>query len=119
MSCVLPEQSPARGWAGLSRVGFLKVVMIHMFFPSPLSLSLLPRAVSGSQRHLQVWQERSEFPPRRDSRPGLWDKASHGQRRLLEQGHQDDGPAPTKDTDQPQAGGTPQPPRYGEQGCDL
>src|SRR4029450_9602678 len=89
------------------------------FLASSLSLLLLPRAVSGSQRPLQVWQEWSEFPLRRDSRPGLWNKASHGQRRLLEQGHQDDGPAPTKDTDQPQAGGTPQPQRHGGQGRDL
>ena len=41
----------------LSRVGFLKVVMIPMFLPSRMSLALLPSQVSGGQGHLQVWQE--------------------------------------------------------------
>jgi hypothetical protein len=79
-----------------------------MFLASPLSLSPLPRAVSGSQRPLQVWQERIAFPLRRDSRPGRWAKASHGLRRLLEQAPQEEGSALTKDTDPPQ--------RHGDQG---
>ena len=52
---------------------------------------------------------------RRDSRPGLWYQAPYRQRCLIEQGHQDEGPAPAKDTHQPQAGGTPHPRLRGNQ----
>src|SRR5262245_8068959 len=91
----------------LSRVGFLKAVRIPMFLPSRMSLALLPSQVSGGQGHLQVWQEGSMLLQRHDSRPGLWYQVPYRQRCLIEQGHQDEGPAPAKDTHQPQAGGTP------------
>src|SRR6266481_2355909 len=67
-----PHPSP------LSRVGFLKMVRIPMFFPSQMSLSLLPPDVSGGQGHLQGRPERSGLLQRRDGRPGFWEKAPHG-----------------------------------------
>src|SRR5882672_2478853 len=85
---------PPRAAAGtppLSRVGFLKVVMIPMFLPSRMSLAPPPSKVSGRQGHRQVWQEGSMLLQRRDSRPGLWYQASYRQRCLIEQGHQDEG----------------------------
>src|SRR2546430_13187553 len=93
--------------------------MIPMFLPPRMSLSLLPPELSGGQGDLQVRQERSVLFQRRDGRPGFWDKAPHGQRRLIEQRHQDEGPAPAKDTHQPQACGTPHPRLRGEKSRDV
>src|SRR6266704_591464 len=112
-----PRSSPPP--SPLSRVGFLKVVMIPMFLPVRMSLAPLPSKVSGRQGHRQVWQEGSMLLQRRDSRPGLWYPASYRQRCLIEQGHQDEGPAPTKDPHQPQAGGTPPPWLRGDQSRDV
>src|SRR4030095_9378127 len=93
----------------LSAVGFLRVVMIPMFVSSRMALSPLPPEVLGGQRPFWGRQERSVCLQRRDGRPGLWDKAPHGERRLIEQRHQDEGPAPAKDAHEPQTGGTPHP----------
>src|SRR2546426_3809044 len=54
----------------LSRVGFLRVVMIPMFLPCRLSLSLLPLGLSGGQEHLPARQEHGLFLHRCDGRPG-------------------------------------------------
>src|SRR4029450_3119329 len=66
------------GAGSLSAVGFLRVVMIPMFVPSRMALSLLPPEVLGGQRPFWGRQERSVCLQRRDGRPGLWDKAPHG-----------------------------------------
>src|SRR4029453_3969487 len=62
----------------LSAVGFLRVVMIPMFVPSRMALSLLPPEVLGGQRPFWAREGRSVCLQRRDGRPGLWDKAPHG-----------------------------------------
>src|SRR5262245_27818165 len=103
----------------LSAVGFLKVVIMPMFLPSCLSLSLLPPEASrglGQRQPRPGWGRRLRH---RDRWPGFRDEAAQGQRRLVEQGHQDQVPAPAKDTDQPQAGGPPGPRWCGEQDGDV
>src|SRR4029450_3057678 len=82
-----PPQDAAPPPRALSAVGFLRVVMIPMFVPSRMALSLLPPEVLGGQRPFWGRQERSVCLQRRDGRPGLWDKAPHGERRRLEQRH--------------------------------
>src|SRR5262245_44526769 len=93
--------------------------MMLVFLPSYLSLSLLlpetsrglgqPPPRQGGGRRLRHW----------DRWPGFRDEAAQGQRGLVEQGHQDQVPAPAKDTHQPQAGGTPRPRLPGDQGRDV
>ena len=46
-------------------------------------------------------------------------RSAQRQRGVVEQRHQDQVPAPAKDTDQPQAGGTPRPRRLGHQRRDV
>ena len=84
-----------------------------------MSLSLLLPVVSGGQGNLQAQQKCGLLLQRRDTRPGFWDKAPHGQWRLIEQRHQDQVPAPAKDTHQPQAGGMPHPRLPGDQRRDV
>src|SRR4029450_4199783 len=93
--------------------------MILMFVPSRLSLILLPPETSGGQGHLQARPKRALILQHCDDRPGFWDKTPYRQWRLIEQRHEDQVPAPAKDTHQPQAGGTPHPWRLGDQGCDV
>ena len=75
----------------LSGVGFLRVAMIPMLLPSRMCLLLRSSEVSGSQGNLQVQEEWGLLLQDHDGWPGLWDKAPHGQRRLIE------GPVPVDD----------------------
>jgi hypothetical protein len=93
--------------------------MISMFVLSQMSLLLLPPETSGGQGHLQARQKRALILQHRDDRPGFWDKTPHRQWRLIEQRHEDQVPAPAKDTHQPQAGSTPHPWLPGDQGSDV
>src|SRR2546428_9097064 len=93
----------------LSRVGFLRVVIMPILLPSCMSLSLWLPAASRGLGQRQHRQERCLLLWHRDSRPGFGDKAAQGQRCLVEQRHQDQDPASAKDTHQPEAGGTPRP----------
>src|SRR5438128_6503691 len=98
----LPRATPLRQafWGRF----FVRVVMMPIVLSSIMPLPLLLQATSGSQGYLQSRQERGLFRLR-DGRPGFGHEAAHGQRRLVEQRHQDQGPAPAKDTHEPQAGG--------------
>src|SRR5712691_6798011 len=62
-----------------------RVAMIPMFLSSRIFLLLLPPETSGSQGNLQVREERGLLLQGHDGWPGLWYKAPHGQRRLIEQ----------------------------------
>src|SRR5258708_732041 len=108
------EGLPGRG--RLSGVGFLRMAMMPMFLPSRLFLLLPPPEVSGSQGNLQVRQEQCLLLQGHDGWPGFRDKTPHGQRRLLEQRHQDEVPAPAENTHQPHAGGPPHPPPRANKG---
>src|SRR5215813_13860153 len=118
-TCLFTRPPLPRGEGWLSAVGFLRVIIMLVFLPSCLSLSLLlpetPRGLGqppprqGGGRRLRHW----------DRWPGFRDEAAQGQRGLVEQGHQEQVPAPAKDTHQPQAGGTPRPRRPGDQGRDV
>src|SRR5262252_7442902 len=89
----------------LSAVGFLRVVIMPIWFPSCMPVSLLPPEASrglGGRQHrqgcgllLRHWL----------CRPGFRDEAAQRQRGVVEQRHQDQVPAAAKDTDQSQAGG--------------
>ena len=92
-----------------SAVGFLRVVMMPIFLPSCMSLSLLPPEASSGLGQRQLRQGWGCLLWHWDRRPWFGDEAAQGQRCLVEQGHQDQVPTPTKDTDQSQAGGTPRP----------
>src|SRR6266566_8980597 len=70
---------------------FVRVVMMPIVLSSIMPLPLLLQATSGSQGYLQSRQERGLFRLR-DGRPGFGHEAAHGQRRLVEQRHQDQGP---------------------------
>src|SRR5499426_3429621 len=97
------------GYYALSAVGFLRVVIMPMYLPACMSLSLLPPEASSGLGQRQPRQGWERLLRHRDRRPGFGDEAALGQRRLLEQRHQDQVPAPAKDTHQPQACGTPHP----------
>ena len=83
--------------------------MIPMFFPSHMSLSLLPSAASSGLGQRQDRQGWGRLLWHRDRGPGFGDEAPQRPRGVVEQRHQDQVPAPAKDTDQPQAGGPPRP----------
>src|SRR5262245_24172010 len=89
----------------LSAVGFLRVVIMPMYLPACMSLSLLPPEASSGLGQRQPRQGWERLLRHRDRRPGFGDEAALGQRRLLEQRHQDQVPAPANDTHQPQARG--------------
>src|SRR5262249_16804985 len=83
----------------------LRVVIMPIWFPSCMPLSLLPPEASrglGQRQHrqgcgllLRHWHRW----------PGFRDEAAQRQRCVVEQRHQDQVPAAAKDTDQSQAGG--------------
>jgi DNA invertase Pin-like site-specific DNA recombinase len=103
----------------LSRVGFLRVVIMPILLPSCMSRSLLLPEASRGLGHRQHRQGGCLLLWHRDSRPGFGDKAAQGQRCLVEQRHQDQVPAAAKDTHQPQACGTPRPRLLGDEGRDV
>src|SRR5215470_14959923 len=101
---------PVRGRKNpLFRVGFWKMIIMPIWFPSCLSSSRWLSSASCSLWQYQPWQGSGLFLWDGDRRPGFGHEVPHGQRRLLKQRHQDQGPAPAKDTHQPQAGDTPCP----------
>src|SRR4029450_12512997 len=106
------------GLLWLSAVGFLRVIIMLVFLPSYMSLSLLPPETSRGLGQRQPRQGWGRLLRHRDRCPGFRDEAARGQRGVVEQRHQDQVPAPAKDTDQPQAGGTPRPRLPGDQGRD-
>src|SRR4029434_2725840 len=91
------------GGSTLSAVGFLRVIIMLVFLPSYMSLSLLPPETSRGLGQRQPRQGWGRLLRHRDRWPGFRDEAAQGQRGVVEQRHQAQVPAPAQDTDQPQA----------------
>jgi hypothetical protein len=109
---------PWRGGTHLSAVGFLRVVIMPMFSPSCMFLSLLPPETSSGVGQGQPRQGWSLLLPHRHHRPGFRPEAAHGQWCLVEPRYQEPVPASAKDTHPPQAGGPSRPRLPGDQGRD-
>src|SRR5215510_13510825 len=116
---VVAEELQRPRTPALSAVGFLRVVIMPMYLPACMSLSLLPPEASSGLGQRQPRQGWARLLRHRDRRPGFGDEAALGQRRLLEQRHQDQVPAPAKETHQPQACGTRHPRLPRDQGGDV
>ena len=99
--------------------GFWKMVIMLILCPSCLSSSRWLSAASRSLWQYQPRQGNGLFLRDGDRRPGFGHEAPYGQRRLIKQRHQDQGPTPAKDTHQPQAGGPPCPCGLRDQGRDV
>src|SRR5215471_13275119 len=117
--CLQVKDGHSPGEAPLSAVGFLRVVIMRIFIPACMALSLLPPETSSSLGQRQPQQGWSRLLRHWARWPGFRDEAAQGQRSVVEQGHQDQVPALAKDTDKSQACGTPRPRLSGDQGRDV